>query len=173
VPSSSPALARRQVKEVSMIDDRSMQMLTYEQQQDQRVVHLFNRLESGLITEQEQEELESYEVQNFKAEYVPNRYVPLPEVSYSESITGMASLHPDPEWYPTWMQYRRREDNTVFWEDKFSRCSLDIRGRVLTASDILRSCLLITIASSRVHFLFPYQMVRNGGLYSPLYGGSS
>ncbi|WIA13460.1 hypothetical protein OEZ85_007040 [Tetradesmus obliquus] len=30
------------------------------------------------------------------------------------------------EWYPAWMQYRRREDNYVFWQDKFTRCSLDI-----------------------------------------------
>lgn len=26
------------------------------------------------------------------------------------------------------MQYRRREDNYVFWQDKFTRCSLDIPG---------------------------------------------
>jgi hypothetical protein len=26
------------------------------------------------------------------------------------------------------MQYRQREDNYVFWQDKFSRCSLDIPG---------------------------------------------
>lgn len=35
-------------------------------------------------------------------------------------------MRPSAEWYPAWMQYRRREDNYVFWQDKFMRCSTDI-----------------------------------------------
>ncbi|GLC41704.1 hypothetical protein PLESTB_000686100 [Pleodorina starrii] len=42
------------------------------------------------------------------------------------SIKDTGTLRPSAEWYPAWMQYRRREDNYVFWQDKFMRCSLDI-----------------------------------------------
>ncbi|KAG1676382.1 hypothetical protein FOA52_001177 [Chlamydomonas sp. UWO 241] len=42
------------------------------------------------------------------------------------SIRDTGTLRPGPEWYPAWMKYRRREDNYVFWQDKFSRCSLDV-----------------------------------------------
>ncbi|GLI67640.1 hypothetical protein VaNZ11_011889, partial [Volvox africanus] len=42
------------------------------------------------------------------------------------SIKDTGTLRPAAEWYPAWMQYRRREDNYVFWQDKFMRCSLDI-----------------------------------------------
>lgn len=57
------------------------------------------------------------------------------------SIKDTGTLRPGPEWYPQWMKYRRREDNYVFWQDKFSRCSLDVPGesalvgQVLCASD--------------------------------------
>lgn len=42
------------------------------------------------------------------------------------SIRATGTLRPAAEWYPAWMQYRRREDNYVFWQDKFMRCSTDI-----------------------------------------------
>jgi hypothetical protein len=42
------------------------------------------------------------------------------------SIIATGTLRPAAERYPAWMQYRRREDNYVFWQDKFMRCSLDI-----------------------------------------------
>ncbi len=44
------------------------------------------------------------------------------------SIRDTGTLRPGPEWYPAWMQYRRREANYVFWQDKFSRCSIDVPG---------------------------------------------
>jgi hypothetical protein len=44
------------------------------------------------------------------------------------SIRASGTLRPGPEWFPAWMKYRRREDNYVFWQDKFLRCSLDIPG---------------------------------------------
>ncbi|GAX84562.1 hypothetical protein CEUSTIGMA_g11983.t1 [Chlamydomonas eustigma] len=42
------------------------------------------------------------------------------------SIRDSGTLRPGPEWYPAWMKYRRRESNYVFWQEKFSRCSIDI-----------------------------------------------
>lgn len=36
------------------------------------------------------------------------------------------TLKPAAEWYPAWMRYRKRDDNYVFWREKFERCSLDI-----------------------------------------------
>ncbi|KAF6255496.1 hypothetical protein COO60DRAFT_1285797 [Scenedesmus sp. NREL 46B-D3] len=42
------------------------------------------------------------------------------------SVRDSGTLRPSAEWYPAWMQYRRREDNYVFWQDKFTRCSLEI-----------------------------------------------
>lgn len=42
------------------------------------------------------------------------------------TIKDTGTLRPAAEWYPQWMQYRRREDNYVFWQDKLMRCSLDI-----------------------------------------------
>ena len=42
------------------------------------------------------------------------------------SVKETGTLRPSAEWYPAWMQYRRREDNYVFWQDKFMRCSTDI-----------------------------------------------
>jgi len=44
------------------------------------------------------------------------------------SIRDSGTLRPGPEWFPAWMKYRRREDNYVFWQDKFLRCSLEIPG---------------------------------------------
>jgi hypothetical protein len=44
------------------------------------------------------------------------------------SVRDSGTLRPSAEWYPAWMQYRRREDNYVFWQDKFTRCSLEIPG---------------------------------------------
>ena len=44
------------------------------------------------------------------------------------SIRDTGTLRPGPEWFPAWMKYRRREDNYVFWQDKFLRCSLEIPG---------------------------------------------
>ncbi len=44
------------------------------------------------------------------------------------SIRESGSLRPGPEWYPAWMKYRRREDNYIFWQEKFVRCSLEIPG---------------------------------------------
>ncbi|KAI8476199.1 MAG: hypothetical protein J3K34DRAFT_365238 [Monoraphidium minutum] len=52
-----------------------------------------------------------------------------PERSFTgPSIRDSGTLRPGPEWYPAWMKYRRREDNYVFWKDKFLRCSLEIPG---------------------------------------------
>ena len=42
------------------------------------------------------------------------------------SIVDLGTLRPRPEWYPAWMQYKQREANYVFWQDKFSRCSIDV-----------------------------------------------
>lgn len=51
------------------------------------------------------------------------------EASYTPpSIRASGTLRPGPEWFPAWMRYRRREDNYVFWQDKFVRCSLEIPG---------------------------------------------
>ncbi|GFR44223.1 hypothetical protein Agub_g5412 [Astrephomene gubernaculifera] len=58
------------------------------------------------------------ELEPFKREEEPTRSPP--------SITDTGTLRPSAEWYPQWMQYRRREDNYVFWQDKFMRCSTDI-----------------------------------------------
>ncbi|PNW73248.1 hypothetical protein CHLRE_14g624850v5 [Chlamydomonas reinhardtii] len=54
-------------------------------------------------------------------------YVPEEEPTRTPpSIKDTGTLRPASEWYPQWMQYRRREDNYVFWQDKFMRCSTDI-----------------------------------------------
>jgi hypothetical protein len=53
---------------------------------------------------------------------------PTPETYTPPSVRDSGTLRPAAEWYPAWMQYRQREDNYVFWQDKFSRCSLDIPG---------------------------------------------
>ena len=56
-------------------------------------------------------------------------YVRPDEVEYTPaSVRESGTLRPGAEWYPAWMQYRRREDNYVFWKDKFSRCSMDVPG---------------------------------------------
>lgn len=61
-------------------------------------------------------------------------FVQEPESTYAQpSIRDTGTLRPASEWYPAWMQYRRREDNYVFWKDKFLRCSLEIPG-VCTSS---------------------------------------
>ena len=67
-------------------------------------------------------------------------YVPEEEPTRTPpSIKDTGTLRPASEWYPQWMQYRRREDNYVFWQDKFMRCSTDIpcecRQRGRRASD--------------------------------------
>lgn len=56
---------------------------------------------------------------------------PTPETYTPPSVRDSGTLRPAAEWYPAWMQYRTREDNYVFWQDKFSRCSLDIPGALL------------------------------------------
>lgn len=53
---------------------------------------------------------------------------PVPETYTRPSVRESGTLRPAAEWYPAWMQYRQREDNYVFWQDKFTRCSLDIPG---------------------------------------------
>lgn len=53
---------------------------------------------------------------------------PVPETYTPPSVRDSGTLRPAAEWYPAWMRYRQREDNYVFWQDKFSRCSLDIPG---------------------------------------------
>ena len=58
-----------------------------------------------------------------------NEWVRPPERTFTgPSIRESGTLRPAAEWYPAWMRYRRREDNYVFWRDKFMRCSLDIPG---------------------------------------------
>jgi len=50
-----------------------------------------------------------------------------PAATYAKpSVTSTGTLMPSAEWYPAWMRYRKREDNHVFWTDKFKRNSLDI-----------------------------------------------
>lgn len=51
---------------------------------------------------------------------------PRPQTYMSPSVVDLGTLRPRPEWYPAWMQYKRREANYVFWQDKFSRCSIDV-----------------------------------------------
>lgn len=53
---------------------------------------------------------------------------PVPDTYTPPSVRDSGTLRPAAEWYPAWMRYRQREDNYVFWQDKFSRCSLDIPG---------------------------------------------
>jgi hypothetical protein len=53
---------------------------------------------------------------------------PVEETYTRPSVRDSGTLRPAAEWYPAWMQYRQREDNYVFWQDKFTRCSLDIPG---------------------------------------------
>ncbi|PNH02395.1 hypothetical protein TSOC_011635 [Tetrabaena socialis] len=60
----------------------------------------------------------SARVTPFVRELEPTRTAP--------SVKDTGTLRPSAEWYPAWMQYRRREDNYVFWQDKFMRCSTDI-----------------------------------------------
>ncbi len=38
-----------------------------------------------------------------------------PATYSNPSIGDLETLRPRPEWYPAWMQYRRRESNYVFW----------------------------------------------------------
>lgn len=42
------------------------------------------------------------------------------------SIKDTGTLRPSAEWFPAWMKYRSREDNYVFWMDKFNRNSAAI-----------------------------------------------
>jgi hypothetical protein len=57
----------------------------------------------------------------------PSQYVRETTSTYAPpSITDTGTLRPPAEWFPAWMRYRKREDNYVFWQDKFSRNSLDI-----------------------------------------------
>ncbi|KAF8059985.1 SQD2 [Scenedesmus sp. PABB004] len=51
---------------------------------------------------------------------------PAPQTYTRPSVRESGTLRPAAEWYPAWMRYRRREDNYMFWQDKFSRCALDI-----------------------------------------------
>ncbi len=61
-----------------------------------------------------------------------SQYVrPAPVTRTKPSISSSGSLRPDPEWFPAWMQYRQREENYVFWQDKFMRSSLEIPGERL------------------------------------------
>lgn len=53
---------------------------------------------------------------------------PAAETYTPPSVRDSGTLRPAAEWYPAWMQYRQREDNSVFWRDKITRCSLDIPG---------------------------------------------
>lgn len=56
-----------------------------------------------------------------------SQYVRAVQPTYTaRSIRDSGTLRPGAEWYPEWMKYRRREDNYVFWQDKFLRCSLEI-----------------------------------------------
>ena len=58
-----------------------------------------------------------------------SQYVRPPPVTRTPpSISSSGTLRPDAEWFPAWMQYRKREDNYVFWQDKFMRSSLEIPG---------------------------------------------
>lgn len=61
-------------------------------------------------------------------EAVPKFIRERPQSFTEPSIRDTGTLRPGPEWYPAWMPYRRREDNHVFWQDKFSRCSIDVPG---------------------------------------------
>jgi len=53
---------------------------------------------------------------------------PQPATYTAPSVKNTGTLRPAAEWFPAWMRYRGREDNYVFWQDKFKRCSLDIPG---------------------------------------------
>ena len=60
----------------------------------------------------------------------PSKFVKQrPETYTALSMRDTGTLRPGPEWYPAWMKYRRREANYVFWQEKFSRCSIDVPGR--------------------------------------------
>ena len=60
----------------------------------------------------------------------PSKFVrQRPETYTALSMRDTGTLRPGPEWYPAWMKYRRREANYVFWQEKFSRCSIDVPGR--------------------------------------------
>ena len=52
-----------------------------------------------------------------------------PETFAAPSMRETGTLRPGPEWYPAWMRYRRREDNYIFWQEKFSMCSIDVAGQ--------------------------------------------
>lgn len=57
----------------------------------------------------------------------PNEYIrPRVQTYMPPSVVDVGTIRPRPEWYPAWMRYKRREGNHVFWQDKFSRCSIDI-----------------------------------------------
>lgn len=53
---------------------------------------------------------------------------PEKETYTKPSIRDSGTLRPGPEWYPAWMKYKQREDNYVFWQEKFLRCSLEVPG---------------------------------------------
>lgn len=59
---------------------------------------------------------------------------PQPQTYTQPSVRDSGTLRPAAEWYPAWMKYRRREDNYVFWQDKFTRCSLEIPRELLLLS---------------------------------------
>lgn len=64
-----------------------------------------------------------------------------PAATYAKpSVTETGTLMPNAEWYPAWMRYRKREDNHVFWTDKFNRNSLNIL-RECTSFDLLARVL--------------------------------
>eukprot|EP00775_Hariotina_reticulata_P006989 gene6989-7203_t len=51
---------------------------------------------------------------------------PQPATYTAPSVKSTGTLRPAAEWFPSWMKYRGRDDNYVFWQDKFKRCSLEI-----------------------------------------------
>ncbi|KAJ9531719.1 hypothetical protein QJQ45_021866 [Haematococcus lacustris] len=60
-------------------------------------------------------------------EQSPSAYVrPQPRSYAPPSISSTPTLRPSAEWFPVWMRYRSREENYVFWEDKFKRNSIDV-----------------------------------------------
>lgn len=73
---------------------------------------------------------------------------PVPETYTPPSVRDSGTLRPAAEWYPAWMRYRQREDNYVFWQDKFSRCSLDIPGGLHTQSCSLPGVDMVKMAQA-------------------------
>jgi hypothetical protein len=81
----------------------------------------------------------------------PAPWVRPPPRSFSgPSIRDTGTLRPGPEWFPAWMRYRRREDNHVFWQDKFLRCSLDIPGACFGVLCCWRLCAFAAARALRV-----------------------